>query len=154
MALRRDPESRTGRCSPRSLPSGVRVCPMIPGPCAPRLACVDVHRVRCVDQGEGLGLGIRARDAEGVSGGMGVRWQWMSFLGYPRGRPAGGSPESRLGECAGLGVPKRAGHRLNPGRQGRRGQCVPSHSAVDCLVSRTSLRGAGPSCQLNRARLN
>lgn len=41
---------------------------MIPGPCAPRLAWVDVHRVRRVDRGEGLGLGIRAGMQKGLVG--------------------------------------------------------------------------------------
>lgn len=101
--------------------------------------------------------GLRAshpgRDAEGVVGN-GSRVGVDKRSGIPVGAAGLGSSESRLGGCSGLGIPKRAGHSLNPVRQGRHNRCAPSRSAVDGLVSRTSLRGAGPFCQLNRARLN
>lgn len=117
LALRQDLESRVGRSSRQSLPSGVRVCRMIPGPCAPRLAWVDAHRALGVGQRRGLGLGTRA-GIQRDGGRMVARWPGVSFLGSPWGWPARGSPKSRLEECWGLGVPRRAGYRLNPGKQG------------------------------------
>lgn len=78
----------------------------------------------------GAGDGVRGRSA-GAGGGV-------SGLGRPQERP---STVSTLWFWA-------------SGRQRRRGRGVPSRSAADCLVCRTSPRGAGPSRQLNCSPLN
>lgn len=95
------------------------------------------------------GSGLRPRASrQGYrrdGGRMGVRWPRMRLSGVPigGGQPVS-DPKSRMGECCGLGVPKRAETGLNPGKQGSQNRCVPSLSSRDRSVSELRISPRGP----------